>query len=97
MKQSMKRFSHLFVLSCISVLVSFAVGADLIDYNPVTAERLLDPEARNWLMYRGTYDSWGYSSLDQIRPDNVADLIPAWTFSTPKITSLCFEARFLDV
>lgn len=82
MKQSMKRFSHLFVLSCISVLVSFAVGADLIDYNPVTAERLLDPEPRNWLMYRGTYDSWGYSSLDQIRPDNVADLIPAWTFST---------------
>ena len=35
-------------------------------YSPVTAERLLEPEPRNWLMYRGTYDSSGYSELDQI-------------------------------
>ena len=71
-----------FALACISTLVSLAAGAEPIAYNLVTAERLLKPEARNWLMYRGTYDSWGYSPLDQITPDNVAGLIPVWTFST---------------
>ena len=33
-------------------------------------------------MYRGTYDSWGYSPLDQITTDNVADLVPVWSMST---------------
>ncbi len=28
-------------------------------YTPVTNERLLHPEPENWLMYRGTYNSWG--------------------------------------
>ena len=46
-------------------------------YSPVTAERLLDPEPENWLMYRRTYDSHGYSPLDQIDTKNVKRLIPA--------------------
>ena len=29
------------------------------------------PEAENWLMYRRTYDGWGYSPLEQITPANV--------------------------
>ena len=33
-------------------------------------------------MYRRTYDSWGYSPLDQITTENVENLVPAWTFST---------------
>src|SRR5262245_30738290 len=51
-------------------------------YPPVTAERLLKPEAGSWLMVRRTYDGWGYSPLDQITPDNVATLQPVWGFST---------------
>ena len=51
-------------------------------YTPVTNERLLDPEPHNWLMYRRTYDGWGYSPLDQITPRNVANLEPVWSFST---------------
>ena len=51
-------------------------------YRPVTTERLLDPEPRNWLMYRGGYDGWGYSALDQITPENVGGLEPVWSFST---------------
>ena len=51
-------------------------------YSPVTAERLLEPEPRNWLMYRGTYDSMGYSELDQIDTTNASRLVPVWTFST---------------
>ena len=52
------------------------------EYALVTDERLADPEAENWLMYRGTYDAHGYSPLDQINAENVASLKPLWTFST---------------
>src|SRR3984957_8496627 len=51
-------------------------------YQPVTAERLKQPEDGNWLMLRRTYDGWGYSPLDQITPANVARLKPVWVFST---------------
>ncbi|MCB1747059.1 MAG: PQQ-dependent dehydrogenase, methanol/ethanol family [Gammaproteobacteria bacterium] len=51
-------------------------------YAAVTAERLAAPADGDWLMYRRTYDSWGYSPLDQITADNVAELEPLWTFST---------------
>ncbi len=60
-----------------------AVAADsAVKYRAVTSERLLHPEPENWLMYRGNYQSWGYSPLAQINADNVRNLVPAWTFST---------------
>jgi alcohol dehydrogenase (cytochrome c) len=52
------------------------------DYHPVTDARLESPEARNWLMYRRTYDSWGYSPLTAINARNVGNLEPVWTLST---------------
>ena len=61
------------------VLAAF-VGAS--EYAPVTDARLTNPEPENWLMYRRTYDSQGYSPLDQINAENVAGLKPLWTFST---------------
>lgn len=54
----------------------------ITDYNPVTQERLLNPEPENWLLYRRTYNGWGFSPLDQITSDNVDQLELAWTFST---------------
>ena len=56
--------------------------AVLRNYQPVTAERLMNPEDGNWLSIRRTYDGWGYSPLDQITPDNVKGLRPVWIFST---------------
>jgi alcohol dehydrogenase (cytochrome c) len=52
------------------------------DYNPVTAERLLEPEPGNWLQFRRTYDAWGYSPLEQIDRENVTNLTPVWTLSS---------------
>jgi len=52
------------------------------NYTPVTQERLTNPEPKNWLMYRRTYDGQGYSPLAQITSQNVKDLVPVWTFST---------------
>src|ERR1700756_3116967 len=54
----------------------------LRDYQPVTPERLKDPEPGNWLMIRRTYDGWGYSPLNQITVQNVTRLRPVWGFST---------------
>lgn len=51
-------------------------------YTPVTDERLRSPDDGDWLMYRRTYDSWGYSPLDQITTENVAGLEPVWSLST---------------
>src|SRR5262245_41734209 len=53
-----------------------------VSYSPVTDSRLLNPEPDNWLMYRGNYHGWGYSPLEQITPQNVKKLAPAWAFST---------------
>src|SRR5215470_17650756 len=54
----------------------------LKNYQPVTEERLRNPESANWLMNRRTYDGWGYSPLDQLTPANVARLRPVWVFSS---------------
>ena len=73
------------------VIISFAqqqpapadpMPAALQNYQPVTAERLKNPEAGNWLMIRRTYDGWGYSPLDQINTQNVSRLRPVWSFAT---------------
>ena len=41
---------------------------------PVTDAMLRNPPASDWLMWRRTYNGWGYSPLDQINKDNVKDL-----------------------
>ena len=65
-----------------ALLAGVAASGFAAEYSPVTDERLLSPEPENWLMYRGTYDSQGYSPLDQINTENVAGLKPVWSFST---------------
>ncbi len=58
------------------------VPAVLQNYQPVTVERLKNPEAGDWLMIRRTYNGWGYSPLNQINTQNVSKLRPVWGFST---------------
>jgi len=49
-------------------------------YAPVTNAMLLDPPAGDWLMWRRTLDSQGYSPLDQINKQNVTNLELAWAW-----------------
>jgi alcohol dehydrogenase (cytochrome c) len=56
--------------------------AVLKNYASVTAERLKNPEAGNWLMIRRTYDGQGFSPLSQINTGNVSKLRPVWVFAT---------------
>src|SRR3954471_3418140 len=38
--------------------------------SPVTDATLANPPPQDWLMWRRTLDSWGYSPLKQINADN---------------------------
>ena len=68
----------------IAILAAWAWAASGLaaEYALVTDERLVDPAPENWLMYRRTYDSQGFSPLAEIDTENVARLRPAWTFAT---------------
>ena len=49
------------------------------DVAPVTDAMLQDPDPDDWLMWRRTLDSWGYSPLDEIDRRNVDELRMVWT------------------
>ncbi len=53
----------------------------ITDYTPVTDAMLRDPDSDDWLMYRRTYDAWGYSPLAGINKNNVASLRLAWSLA----------------
>ena len=54
---------------------------EITDFEPVTEQELLNPDDGDWLIYRRTYDSQGYSPLDRIDRSNVGDLRLAWVWS----------------
>src|SRR5215813_10706189 len=58
--------------------VAIAGGNVLKEFRPVTDEMLQRPDPGDWLMRRGDYRAWGYSTLDQIRTGNVGALKLAW-------------------
>ena len=49
------------------------------DFVPVTDAMLQEPDPADWLMWRRTLDSWGYSPLDQITRENVGELRMVWS------------------
>src|SRR6266853_3864252 len=58
------------------------VHVESVPYPTVTDERLQHPDAGDWLMYRRTYDGWGFSPLKQITPSNIRRLTLVWSAST---------------
>lgn len=55
--------------------------APLQHLSPVTDAMLADPPPQEWLMWRRTYDGWGFSPLRQITHKNVGTLQAAWSWS----------------
>ena len=49
-------------------------------WEPITADRLLNPKAGDWLSYRRTYDVHGFSPLSRINRANVRNLRPVWSY-----------------
>jgi alcohol dehydrogenase (cytochrome c) len=57
--------------------------APLAGLTAVTGATLQAPPAGDWLMWRRTYDGWGYTPLDQISRANVKGLQLAWSWALP--------------
>jgi glucose dehydrogenase len=60
----------------LAILFCFAVKAATV---PVTDDMLANPDPADWLMWRRTLNSWGYSPLNQITRANVGRLRMVWT------------------
>jgi alcohol dehydrogenase (cytochrome c) len=58
------------ILAVLSVVAQFRPN----EYKPVTEAMLLNPPDGEWLMWRRTYNHWGYSPLNQINTSNVQNL-----------------------
>ena len=56
-----------------------ALAQSTAEVAPVTDAMLQDPDPDDWLMWRRTLDSWGYSPLDEIDRRNVDELRMVWT------------------
>jgi alcohol dehydrogenase (cytochrome c) len=68
------------VLAAFSLVVLAApLAAAERTFAPVTDVTLQNPDPADWLMWRRTQDSWGYSPLDQINQRNVGRLKLAWS------------------
>lgn len=76
--------SHFLIASAIGLSLGassvLAQDAAIDRLTPVTDEMLKNPPDGDWLMWRRTYDGWGYSPLDQINKENVGDLRLAWAW-----------------
>lgn len=91
MRRSQKILSLLAIAassaSLLSVQAAVAQETRTANMSAVTDEMLLNPPDADWLMWRRTYDGWGYSPLDQINRDNVGDLELVWSWGmTPGTT-----------
>ena len=95
-------FDHTPRIKCYKYLVCFALFLSLPlnslaqdDFVPVTDAMLQNPADSDWLMWRRTLDSWGYSPLDQIDRSNVDQLRMVWTrdleIGTGEITPLAYN------
>jgi alcohol dehydrogenase (cytochrome c) len=64
-------------------VVPWGIAAQgIASYRAVTDQRLGNPSTPHWLLYRATYDGWGFHPADLINTTNIKQLVPLWRFST---------------
>ena len=66
-----------------SVAAPVSPAAASRPFTPVTDGMLKDPPASDWLMWRRTLNSWGFSPLNQITPQNASGLRLVWSRQLP--------------
>jgi len=77
----MKRFPTMMALAALVLVSGLEVRAQekARKFIPVTDAMLQKPDPTNWMMWRRTLDSWGYSPLNQVNRSNVSQLKLIWT------------------
>ena len=68
-----------FACAALTMATGFPGQAQGERFTPVTDAVLQNPDPADWLMWRRTLDSWGYSPLDQIDRENVGELRMVWS------------------
>jgi alcohol dehydrogenase (cytochrome c) len=70
--------------------IALIAGLSCTAHAQVSAARLLDTakEPQNWLTYNGSYASTHHSTLNQLRPDNVARLDLKWVWQANSLEKL---------
>ena len=85
MKDVTRRRGSLWISWTILLVLTSGTAAlgqsDQPEWEPITEERLLNPEDGDWHYYRRTYDVTGVSPLDEINQTNVNDLRLVWAYS----------------
>ncbi len=67
------------LLAVVTFFLSVSAFAQPSDFPPVTDAMLESPAPGDWLMWRRTQDSWGFSPLSEIDRSNVRKLGLVWT------------------
>ena len=78
MKQ--KQIEFLLVIAISASISGFSQISSAQDFKPVSQDILNNPDPEDWLMWRGSYENWGYSPLTEINQDNVDQLRLAWSW-----------------
>ena len=88
-------------MNATAIRIALILAGPLIGTMPlkaqVTYERILkaSQEPGNWLTYSGNYQSWRYSSLEQINASNADRLSAQWVFQSASLGQ--FEATPLVI
>ena len=69
--------------AALASLTMTQVAAQSAPFEPVTDAMIQNPDPKDWLSWRRTLDSWGYSPLDEIDRDNVGQLRLVWASPLP--------------
>ena len=77
----LKRSVRLAVALGVAALSAIVVGGQARPFTPATDAILRDPSPNDWVAWRGTYRSQGYSPLRQIDRSNVHTLQLAWSWA----------------
>jgi alcohol dehydrogenase (cytochrome c) len=61
--------------------VGVTYAGTVADFVPLTDDMMANPSPDDWLMWRGNYQAWSFSALDQINTDNVGTLQLEWVWN----------------
>jgi alcohol dehydrogenase (cytochrome c) len=84
-----QRFLVSVAMSCAAVFAAYAQAPEkpsplrtlqpVKNFVTVTDQTIRAPKAEDWVFYRGNYQAWGWSALDQISTRNVKGLQLVWS------------------
>ncbi len=81
------RFSLILTATMLSAMETNPAAQSSDNFVPVTDTMLQNPSPDNWPMWRRTLNGWGYSPLEQVTSQNVAELQLVWSRALSSGTS----------